>query len=55
MINRLRLERLELLLETRLTIKEIAFEMKFSSTEELARFFRRAHQCSPTDFRQRSN
>jgi LacI family transcriptional regulator len=56
MIKRLRLERLELLLlETRLTIKEITFEMKFSSTEELARFFRRAHQCSPTDFRQRSN
>jgi 23S rRNA pseudouridine2605 synthase len=41
------------LLETRLSIKEIRYEMAFSSTEELARFFRRAHGCSPTSYRER--
>ena len=54
MIKQIRIERLEfLLLETRLSIKEICYEMAFSSTEELARFFRRAHGCSPTDYRER--
>lgn len=54
MIKRIRIERLEfLLLETRLSIKAICYEMAFSSTEELARFFRRAHGCSPTDYRER--
>ncbi|MEJ6571195.1 MAG: substrate-binding domain-containing protein [Akkermansiaceae bacterium] len=54
MINQIRIERLELLLlETRLSIKEIRYEMAFSSTEELARFFRRAHGCSPTSYRER--
>lgn len=54
MIKQIRIERLEfLLLETRLSIKEICYEMAFSSTEELARFFRRAHGCSPTSYRER--
>lgn len=52
MIQRTRLEWLEQqLLETRLSVKEIAAAMGFSSPEELARFLRRARRMSPTELR----
>lgn len=51
-ILRTRLARLEQqLLETRLSIKEIAIDMGFSSPEELARFLRRTRQTTPTRLR----
>jgi LacI family transcriptional regulator len=51
-ILRTRLARLEQqLLETRLSVKEIASDMGFSSPEELARFLKRTRQTTPTRFR----
>lgn len=57
-ITRVRVERLkELLATTTWSIKEIAFQMKFGSSEELSRFIRRELKISATGYREsaRSN
>lgn len=52
-ITRVRIERLQQLLsDTDWSVKEIAFEMGFESSEELSRFCRRKLSLSATEFRQ---
>ena len=52
-ITRVRLQRLQQLLnDTDWSIKEIAFEMNFDSSEELGRFIRRKLGMSATEYRQ---
>ena len=51
-ITRVRSERLcELLATTDWTVKEIAFQMRFGSSEELSRFLRRTINTTATDYR----
>ena len=51
-ITRVRLQRLcQLLDDTDWSVKEIAYEMKFESSEELGRFIRRKLSTSATEFR----
>jgi len=53
-ISRVRLQRLcQLLDETDWTIKEIAFNMQFESSEELGRFIRKKLGASATEYRKR--
>ena len=53
-ITRVRLQRLcQLLDDTDWTVKEIAFDMHFESSEELGRFIRRTLGSSASEYRQK--